>query len=443
MRLLLLVGRVLSAPLFLVLCLAAVPSCAHLVQVIQLSRHGDRAPITMLPKVLDDPSVWPLGLGQLTGRGMWQTWQLGLQRRSRYIDSGFLRAEYSYQEVFARSTDVDRCLMSAQSQLFGMFPPGTGPQNQVNPLNSIPDRFQPIPIHTMLIHDDFLLRPFSNCPEYLRLRSDVVEKSELWQEKEKENGDFIKFVGDMFGYPDNTLRQTGWIYDTVFASHVHGMPLPPPLLEDDNLDRLIELGNWVLGQDFASPTVLPYLATPFLQEVKRRFQEAAGLQQPTSQVFKFILFAAHDTTVMPAAVALEAISPSIPPYAAHLDVELHAVDTRTPESFYVRIFYNDTLIQPSFCGTADCPLSDFLSFVDTFSLPNWQQACGTTSPDEPNPAATHLTTLNLVLIAVASVLLAAWIVFATVFWARKCAIKRQLRAASYGHLQEVAGDSNL
>ena len=43
-----------------------------------------------------------------------QTWQLGLQRRSRYIDSGFLRAEYSYQEVFARSTDVDRCLMSAQ-----------------------------------------------------------------------------------------------------------------------------------------------------------------------------------------------------------------------------------------------------------------------------------------------------------------------------------------
>ena len=275
-------------------------------------------------------------------------------------------------------------------------------------------------------------------------------QSELWQEKEKENGDFIKvfcvmkrriflitafpyslawrylpsylissdrlcqFIGDMFGYPDNTLRQTGCLcflsllsfstfslcIMTASAANHHMMTqgyttlsLPrtcmacPFHLLYWRMIISIDSSSWETGwsgslfwnsagvcayvpdkqpmnpcyaawpglclsncaslprDTFSARGLLHIIPTmrclllpglfpqvvvilvpfylyfllhpPFLQ-VKRRFQEAAGLQQPTSQVFKFILFAAHDTTVMPAAVALEAISPSIPPYAAHL-----------------------------------------------------------------------------------------------------------------------------
>ena len=50
---------------------------------------------------------------------------------------------YSSDEVFVRSTDIDRTLMSAESHLAGLFPPT---DDQLwNP--SL--QWQPIPVHTV------------------------------------------------------------------------------------------------------------------------------------------------------------------------------------------------------------------------------------------------------------------------------------------------------
>ena len=37
-------------------------------------------------------------------------------------------------------------------------------------------RFQPIPVQTMPVEDDVVLKPYANCPEYVRIRQEVVEQ---------------------------------------------------------------------------------------------------------------------------------------------------------------------------------------------------------------------------------------------------------------------------
>lgn len=68
-------------------------------------------------------------------------YHLGHYLRQRY--DAFLSETYSDKEVYVRSTDVDRTLMSAASNLAGLFPP-KGDQRWDQSLE-----WQPIPIHTV------------------------------------------------------------------------------------------------------------------------------------------------------------------------------------------------------------------------------------------------------------------------------------------------------
>ena len=111
--------------LLLLLFVILLPSLSpSLLQVISVYRHGAREPIyeyynanTFFDK------------GQLTSVGMRQHYNLGKELRSIYIDKlKFLSPNYSPQEFFVRSTFVNRTVVSAISQLSGLYPMGTGPK---------------------------------------------------------------------------------------------------------------------------------------------------------------------------------------------------------------------------------------------------------------------------------------------------------------------------
>jgi hypothetical protein len=88
------------------------------------------------------------GLGQLTQTGMSQHRQFGQYLRNRYPD--FLNKFYNRNEVYARSTDYDRTLMSSYSLLSGLFPPQDYQKFDGNLI------WQPITVHTTDANSDMV-----------------------------------------------------------------------------------------------------------------------------------------------------------------------------------------------------------------------------------------------------------------------------------------------
>ncbi|XP_018904522.2 testicular acid phosphatase homolog isoform X3 [Bemisia tabaci] len=105
-------------------------------------RHGERAPVVWLPEGMhSDLSLWPEGLGSLLQIGKVNMFKLGRFLRRRY--DGFLSVNYSPAELKVISSDVDRCIMSAQLVLAGLYPP-VGIQKWNADL-----LWQPVPVHSL------------------------------------------------------------------------------------------------------------------------------------------------------------------------------------------------------------------------------------------------------------------------------------------------------
>jgi hypothetical protein len=74
--------------------------------------------------------------GELSPTGIRQHYYLGNQLRKEYIeDQKFLSEVYNHNEIYVLSTDVNRTIMSAYSQLAGLYPIPTGPNVPYNITN--------------------------------------------------------------------------------------------------------------------------------------------------------------------------------------------------------------------------------------------------------------------------------------------------------------------
>ncbi|VDK46417.1 unnamed protein product [Cylicostephanus goldi] len=114
-------------------------------------RHGDRSPTRTYKNDPIREANWTFGgggWGQLSPIGMRQMYNLGKLIRRKYVDNGFLSGKYSSKEIYIRSTDVNRTIISAMCNVMGMYG-DTGNAGTDYPSESNwPVGYTPVAVHT-------------------------------------------------------------------------------------------------------------------------------------------------------------------------------------------------------------------------------------------------------------------------------------------------------
>uniref|UniRef100_A0A914D7H7 acid phosphatase n=1 Tax=Acrobeloides nanus TaxID=290746 RepID=A0A914D7H7_9BILA len=182
-------------------------------------RHGDRSPTTTFPTDPNQEATWHQGWGQLSALGMKQHVRLGQTLRQRYIvnNPGNLNLSPSYTnyEIYVRSSDVNRTLISAMSNMIGFY----GAANVTAGLDypdmpEWPGKFVPIAVHTVDHPYDYIGNTDSICPRRDQIW-ELVKQTPEWQNLTQENQPMFDALSSITGW-NVTLDKIGTIFSAMY-----------------------------------------------------------------------------------------------------------------------------------------------------------------------------------------------------------------------------------
>jgi len=364
-------------------------------------RHGDRAPSdgTFPTDKGNGDGTWPQGFGELSQNGMRQHQHLGNYLRQRYvIDQDFLSENYSSKEVYVRSSSYNRTIMSALSNLAGMYPTATG----VDMLDSIP-LWQPIPVHSQPREIDPLLWMDCPCPEAERLDADVLA-SKAVKDIEAENADFLELLSNKTGWPNVDLDKVWDVWDPLNCERIHNDThnwpdwVTEPLFEQ--LTDLMQLGTTF---DFHDPKIQRFRGGPLFNDIAIRMDQKAnrpGEIYPPQ--LKYYVYSAHDMTMAALLENLGAYTDQnahLPEYASAILFELHE---KKPKVFTVETWYiNETwtsyppvrlIVEGCDDQGGECSLENFVKKATSNVPQDWFAECNPVAP--PNGTTTSTPTVT-------------------------------------------------
>lgn len=139
--------------------------------------------------------------------GKIQTHELGKYFRRRYRE--ILGNRYSANDIYVQSTDVDRAIMSAQTNLAALYRPTD---------DEIWDKYldwQPIPVHTIPAEFDYTLYCKQECPAYRAAFKRYQRKSDEIQKILDDYKDLFDYWSKKCGLKLKRIKHVHKLYKTL------------------------------------------------------------------------------------------------------------------------------------------------------------------------------------------------------------------------------------
>nr|CDJ80661.1 Histidine acid phosphatase domain containing protein [Haemonchus contortus] len=378
----------------------------ELILVQAVWRHGDRSPTRTFPTDPFQEKDWTFGgggFGQLSPIGMKQHLNFGKLLRRIYLDEmKFLSKTYSSKEIYIRSTDRNRTLLSAMSNLLGMYGQNDG--------NAIPDHdypsevgwpigFVPVPIHTVENHIDYVLNPYADCERRDQLwgmaktspevhaftnRPDVVA---LLEKLTKDTGtkvtiDNLWIIRDSLlteqAHKNETLRKLNkWFSDALFREMTK-INDKVRVYENGIYNGTLMMNNLDIGNEIQKIRGGSLVNDMYMHmNIKLQCMNKISNDCKWINGLKYYAYSAHDTTVY-AFFSIFGIQSKVistcgyPDYSAGAFVELWLNRTDNEPYFKMRYHQNDgnVTLYPvthliDVCdGRKYCSLNVFKAFAD-------------------------------------------------------------------------------
>ncbi|KAJ1370860.1 hypothetical protein KIN20_032680 [Parelaphostrongylus tenuis] len=360
-------------------------------------RHGDRSPTTTFPTDPIQEGDWTFGgggFGQLSPEGMAQHLRFGKLLREFYVDTRFLNRKYSSKEIHIRSTDVNRTIISAMSNMLGMYG-----QNDNSSQAGVdypkkegwPAGYVPIPVHIVDYYTDHIGNPDAECKR----------KSLLWQ---------------MQIYKNETLRaKNKWFTDDLF-SNITNVNNQIALYQSGIFNETLMMNNLNIGLE-----IQKVRGGSLFNEINSRMNAKLDCANRNSsecnwiKALKYYVYSAHDTTVY-AFLSVMGIEERVvlpggyPAYSAGAFVELWM--NTTDNQPYFKLLYHknekkrsDTLNSITHfigaCGKAAeyCKLNIFRNFAALTKPDEPIETWCNVDPRKSSPPSWTLSTIALIILS--------------------------------------------
>ena len=340
--------------IFLLLFSFSVYAQETLIYSVCLVRHGDRTPWSDAG-FANIHYKWPYPLGELTPLGINQEYLLGKSYREKYVDRlQLLSTEYQADSMFVLSTEMNRTVMSGQSLLVGLYPPGTGPK-LANGQPALPDAFQPVPIFTIPAGAKNLICREQEDPAVLRSLVLQALKTPKFATLDQSYQPDLKRWGTILGTTIPNMRNLVGISDYLNCMLQYNAPLPAGLTRTE-AERIINVGFTIQAEMLAVEEITRYMAGDFMRALITNLRAAASGKQK----HKLALYLGHDISILGIMSALKSPLPINPPYASHIEFDLFRTDGK---NHLLRASYNNSPIKFTNTNSDSCTLEQFAALI--------------------------------------------------------------------------------